>query len=64
MEKMIIPTLKQRRLIEQARISLRILAKCEGEIALRAALALQALNLRNPLPDEILVDEDTEPIEF
>ena len=29
-----------------------------------AALALQALNLRHPLPNDILVDDDTEPIEF
>lgn len=60
-----IPTTHDRRLLTNARIALRVLVKSQNtEIALRAALALQALNLRNPLPDEILVDEDTEPIEF
>jgi hypothetical protein len=60
-----IPTTHDRRLIDNARLALRVLVKSQNaELALRAALALQALNLRNPLPDEILVDEDTEPIEF
>lgn len=61
----VIPTLGERRLIDNARLALRALVKSQNaEIALRASLAMQALNLRNPLPDEILVDEDTEPIEF
>lgn len=60
-----IPTLQERRLLTNARIALRTLVKSQNTvIALRASLALQALNLRHPLPNEFLVEEDTEPIEF
>jgi len=60
-----IPTTHDRRLLTNARIALRVLVKSQNtEIALRASLALQALNLRNPLPDGILIEEDREPVEF
>lgn len=48
-------TIEEKRLLESARLSLRALDKVtiDKELKLRIAIALQALNLRNPIADSL-----------
>lgn len=47
--------IEEKRLLESARLSLRALDKLtkDAELKLRIALALQALNMRNPIADSL-----------